>query len=312
MRKLLVGMYTTYGRSGVVTTVIDVNYNYDEEDDKKHEYAELCRLVYQDAVDKYGEHTSGAMRFDPRYIISVLQVTELGNFKGLLGVKYVLDGELMTIFINAPDGYDALSDISLTKNKFEDLRDVICGKLKSSSKSFKYRELRNDDITVVSISVCRDTDEESDFGKYHGIPSLTDEYAVSEVESILEGRYTSMRRMHVSFILKYGTDRIESAVIYMPEGYDHTKDIEDNYNPMESYDCEENHLYPALRQEIFENRKRWGKGSMYKPENISVLSITFLGHADRDISFDVEKMRIKDLDEEIKFGPAAKMIGTGV
>lgn len=122
-----------------------------------------------------------------------------------------------------------------------------------------------------------------------------------------------MKKLLVGFIRK--TDRGEqyhSAVVYMQEGYDHTKDVEEDYNPMDNFDPEENHLFPELRRELFENRIRWGLGSLFVPEDIRVMSVTFLGHADEDPSIQVDQKRMEELYRSQQFGPASTLIGTGI
>lgn len=124
-----------------------------------------------------------------------------------------------------------------------------------------------------------------------------------------------MQKILVGFILKFnGREKYHSAVVYMPDGYDYTKDVNNSNQKeiMENFVPEEQFLFPELKKELHENRKRWGEGDMYKPEAVEILSVTSLGEADRDVSWDVNKKHMEAIDEDLKFGAAAKMMGSGV
>ena len=110
-----------------------------------------------------------------------------------------------------------------------------------------------------------------------------------------------------------GGDKVKQAVIYMPDRYDKIEDASGGgHIPTGPDDLEESHMYPELREELYRNRMRWGLGSMYTPDSVTIMAVTFAGTVDADPSFDYDIKRRAAMQEEQMFGPAVKMVGTGV
>ena len=124
-----------------------------------------------------------------------------------------------------------------------------------------------------------------------------------------------MKRLLVGFTIKWNSnEHYESAIVHMPDSYDYQNDFDPDYTPStdDGFVREEQAYGYELITELHENRKRWGMGDMYNHETVTIMSVTPIGSSSVDVSYAVHDERKKALDDDLTFGAAAKMIGTGI